>query len=187
MPTRRKISRGSANQLPFCKNKQKNNKIPENIIKYFFCCCMLSCCTWHPHQIQSQKHFGFPNLSWIFSVSRFLLDHLTLLSLLCFLFMTELSQELPAPTMQVLLMYWKVLTWQIVPLLKNRSTYFSLAFWFLSLLSSPPASTYLQHPEVSHIHIFLIAASSLSSFKTPLKSFRQTQCFKGTMFHQQNK
>lgn len=48
MPTRRKISRGSANQLLFCKNKQKNNKIPENIIKYFFCCCMLSCCTWHP-------------------------------------------------------------------------------------------------------------------------------------------
>lgn len=184
---RRKISRGSANQLLFCKNKQKNNKIPEKSsnISFAAVCCLVAPDI--PHQIQPQKHFGFPNLSWIFSVSRFLLDHLTLLSPLCFLFMTELSQELPAPTMQVLLMYWKVLTWQIVPLLKNRSTYFSLAFCFLPLVSSPPASTYLQHPEVSHIHLFLIAASSLSSFKTLLKSFRHTQCFKGTMFHQKNK
>lgn len=186
MPTRRRISTGSANQLLFCKNKQKNNKIPENKQKTLLPLYAVFLHLTSPHQIQPQERSGFPNLPWIFSVSRFLLDHLTLLSPPCFLFMTELTQELPAPTIQVLLMYWKALTWQIAPLPRNRNTYFSLAFWFLPLVSSPP-STYLQHPEVLHTHIFLIAASNLSSFKTPLKSFKQTQRFKGTMFHQKNK
>lgn len=184
MPTRRKISRGSANQLLFCKNKQTNNPRKQSKISFDTVCSLVALDILH--QIQPQECFGFPNLSWIFNVTRFLLDHLTLLSSPCFLFMIELSQELPAPTIHILLMYWKALTWQIASLPRNRNTCFSLAFWFLPHLSSPP-STYLQHPEVSHIHIFLIAASNLASFKTPLKSFRQTQCFKGTMFHQKNK